>query len=222
MTSKHKKEPSYQFKFKDRCIVFIVAIMIRFLRRSVCWQYIGSTVRPENTACIVSCWHARLLMTPFILGQWSGPVIISDHKDGERIAAVFKKFGLHASRGSSSKGGARALLKIIRLAKEGASPGITPDGPRGPAQVVKAGVAQLAIKSGLPVLPVCYACNRFWRLSSWDKFYIPKPFAKGIVVVGEPMTAKAGESHQVFTQRLQIAMDKAQQIADDYFSKLTA
>jgi len=205
-------------KRKDKLIVHLVAIIIRLLRFTVRWQYIGSTIRPENTPCIISCWHSRLLMTPFIIGKWQGPVIISDHRDGELIAAVFGKFGLQASRGSSSKGGARALLKLIRLAKAGASPGVTPDGPRGPAQVVKAGIAQIAIKSSLPVVPVCYACNRFKRLSSWDKFYIPKPFAKGIVVVGEPLYAKDGESIESFTQRIQQAMDTNQQQADSYFS----
>lgn len=203
---------------KDKFIVRLVSILIRFFRLSVRWQYIGSAVRPENTPCIVSCWHSRLLMTPFMLGKWNGPVIISDHRDGELIAAVFAKFGLQASRGSSSKGGARALLKLIKIAKEGASPGITPDGPRGPAQVVKAGIAQLALKSKLPVLPVCYATNNHWRLSSWDKFYIPKPFAKGIVVVGEPLCATDGETTASFTARIQQAMDKSQQQADSYFS----
>ncbi len=203
---------------KDKLIIHLVALIIWFLRYTTRWQYIGSDIRPENTSCIISCWHGRLLMTPFILGKWQGPVIISDHKDGERIAAVFAKFGVKASRGSSSKGGARALLKLIRLAKEGASPGITPDGPRGPVQVVKPGVAQLSIKAALPVLPVCYATSRYWRLSSWDKFYIPKPFAKGVVVIGQPLLPEADESTEAFTQRIQLAMDENQRQADSFFN----
>jgi len=204
-------------RFRDKIIVTVVTFAIRFLRHTVRWHHIGSTARPENTPCIVSCWHSRLLMTPFLLGRWTGPLVISDHNDGELIAAVFSNFGLKASRGSSSKGGARALLKVIRMAKEGASPGITPDGPRGPAQEVKAGVAQLALKANLPVLPVCYASSRNWRLSSWDKFYIPKPFSKGIVVVGEPLFANQNETIASFTTRIQQAMDKNQQQADTYF-----
>ena len=205
-------------RFKDKCIVHIVTFSIRFLRSSVRWQYIGSPVRPENTPCIISSWHSRLLLTPLLLGKWKGPLVISDHRDGELIAAVFAKFDLQASRGSSSTGGAKALLSVIRLAKQGLSPGITPDGPRGPAQVVKDGVAQIAIKSSLPVLPVCYATKWHWRLSSWDKFYVPKPFSKGVVVVGEPLYAENNESAETLKHRVQLAMDETQQKADAYFS----
>jgi len=205
-------------RLKDKVIVALVSLCIRILRHTIRWQYTGSNIRPENTPCIVSCWHARLLLMPFLLGKWQGPLVISEHKDGELIAAVFARFGLKAARGSSSKGGAKALLGVIKLARQGASPGITPDGPRGPAQVVKPGTAQIALKSELPILPVCYAANRYWRLSSWDKFYIPKPFAKGIVVVGEPLFAQKGETPESLTRRIQQAMDQAQQQADHYFT----
>lgn len=205
-------------RFKDRLIVWSVTRLIRFLRATVRWTYIGSSIRLDNTPCIISSWHARLLLTPLLLGKWQGPLIISDHRDGELISAVFSSFGLEASRGSSSTGGARALLQVIRMAKAGHSPGITPDGPRGPAQVVKDGVAQIALKSGLPIVPVCYATNRHWRLSSWDKFYIPKPFSKGIVVVGEPLYAHPNETAQTLTTRIQQAMDTNQTTADNYFN----
>jgi len=206
-------------RLKDKLIVWAVTCVIRFLRASVRWTYIGSNIRPENTPCIISSWHARLLLTPLLLGKWQGPLIISDHRDGELIAAVFAKFGLEASRGSSSTGGAKALLKVIRMAKQGYSPGITPDGPRGPAQVVKDGVAQIAIKSGLPIVPVCYATNRHWRLPSWDKFYVPKPFSKGVVVIGEALYPNHDETAQAFTIRIQQAMDTNQTTADYYFKE---
>jgi len=204
-------------RLKDKLIVWSVSLLIRFLRRSVRWQYIGSGIRPENTPCIISSWHSRLLLTPLLLGKWQGPLVISDHRDGELIAAVFAKFDLQASRGSSSTGGAKALLSVIRLAKQGHSPGITPDGPRGPAQVVKDGVAQIAIKSKLPILPVCYATQWHWRLSSWDRFYVPKPFSKGVVTIGEPLYAQDNETTDAFKQRIQHAMDDTQQQADSFF-----
>ncbi len=202
---------------KNKLIVFIATVVIWFLRYSIRWQHIGSQARPSNTPCIVSFWHARILMVPLLIGEWTGPAIVSHHNDGELITRTFAHFGVKASRGSSSNGGARALLKVIRAAKEGACPGITPDGPRGPRQTVKTGVAQLALKSNLPVLPVCYATNRQWRLPSWDKFYLPKPFSKGIVVIGEPLYADEGEAIASFTQRIQQAMDINQQQADTYF-----
>ncbi len=201
---------------KYRLIIAMVSVLVWFFKHTIRWQYIGSDVRPETSPCVVCYWHGRLLMTPFLLDGWRGPVIISDHKDGELIAGVYENFGVTASRGSSSKGGARALLKVLRMAKMGYSPGITPDGPRGPFQVAKAGAAQISLKSGLPILPVCYATRHFKRLSSWDKFYLPKPFSKGVVVVGEPLSAQQGESVNDFTARIQVAMDNNQQLADDY------
>jgi lysophospholipid acyltransferase (LPLAT)-like uncharacterized protein len=204
--------------FKHRIIVFLTTIIIWLLIRSIRWQDIGSKARPENTQSIVCFWHARLLMMPLLVGKWVGPGIVSHHTDGELITKIFMNFGFTAARGSSSNGGARALLKLIRIAKDGASPGITPDGPRGPAQVIKAGTAQLAMKSNVPVLPVCYATSRYWRLSSWDKFYIPKPFSKGVAVFGEPLYVEDNETTESFTQRIQQAMDKTQQRADNFFS----
>ncbi len=204
---------------KHRLIIATVTLAIRFIRSTIRWQYLGSDIRPENTPCIISCWHARLLLMPFLLGKWQGPLIISDHKDGELIAAVFAKFDIQASRGSSSKNGAKVLLDVIRQAKQGLSPGITPDGPQGPAEQVKPGIAQISIKSGLPVVPVCYASSRFKRLSSWDKFYIPKPFSKGVVVIGAPLLRIESESIEDFTRRIQQAMDETQTKADIYFQR---
>ncbi|MDQ7057100.1 MAG: lysophospholipid acyltransferase family protein [Ghiorsea sp.] len=205
-------------RMKDRLIVWAATLIIRFLHRSIRWQYIGSEARPENLQCIISFWHARLLMTPLLVGKWTGPGIVSHHKDGELITRIFMNFGFTAARGSSSKGGARALLKLIRITRDGASPGITPDGPRGPAQLVKNGVAQIAIKSHVPILPVCYATQWHWRLSSWDRFYVPKPFSKGVVVIGEPLYAQDGESIEAFKQRIQCVMDDTQKQADTFFA----
>ncbi len=204
---------------KHRIIVWLVTAIIWLLVRMIRWQFSGSKARPENLQCIVSFWHARLLMTPLLVGKWTGPGIVSHHKDGELITRIFMNFGFTAARGSSSNGGARALLKLIKITKTGASPGITPDGPRGPAQRVKPGVAQLSTKAELPVLPVCYATNRYWRLSSWDKFYVPKPFSKGVVVFGEPLSIAEDESLEAFTGRIQHAMDETQTKADTYFQR---
>jgi len=207
--------------FKQRVIVWIVRNIAWFLLKSVRWEFKGSGLHPETFHCVVSCWHNRLLMTPLLFQGWRGPLIISDHSDGEMIAALFERFGLIASRGSSSKGGARALLKVIRMAKDGYSPGVTPDGPRGPIYEVKPGAAQIAIKSGLPILPICFATNKNWRLSSWDKFYVPKPFSRGVVITGEPIIAESGETTELFTARVQQHMTKNQQLADSYFTEDT-
>jgi len=203
--------------FKQKLIVGLVTTLVWFLHKSVRWQYIGSGIHPAKTPCVFSVWHNRLLMMPVLFKGWVGPGIISDHSDGELIASVFNNFGMQASRGSSSKGGARALLKVIRQAQAGNSPGVTPDGPRGPIYITKPGAAQIALKAGLPVVPACYATNRQWRLNSWDKFYVPKPFSKGVVVVGDAIYAQTDESLESFTNRVQLAMVSNQEQADNYF-----
>lgn len=202
---------------KQRLIVWMIRHIAWFLYKSVTWQFSGSGIHPETTHCVLAFWHNRLLMVPLLMQGWRGPAIISNHADGEMIAALFEHFGLIASRGSSSKGGARVLLEVIRMGKKGYSPGVTPDGPRGPLYVAKPGAAQIAMKSGLPLVPVCYATNRHWRLGSWDKFYVPKPWAKGYVLVGEPVLAADNESLEDFTIRVQAAMQANQQAADSYF-----
>ena len=94
-------------------------------------------------------------------------------------------------RGSSTHTGARALRDYYTaLTKEKVSPVLTPDGPRGPRFKFKPGALLLAQMSGRPILPMAYAASRAW-LVKWDKFVIPKPFARIVIAIGEPVTCRA-------------------------------
>jgi lysophospholipid acyltransferase (LPLAT)-like uncharacterized protein len=127
-------------------------------------------------------------------------ILISEHGDGEIIARVAEALGYRSVRGSSSRGAERALLGMIREVKEGSEVAITPDGPRGPAQHFAPGAAIIAQRSGAPLLPLTAFADRAWRLKSWDRFLIPKPFARVVVTYGEPWRADGLTAREAATQ----------------------
>ncbi|MGD8407189.1 MAG: lysophospholipid acyltransferase family protein [Thiohalophilus sp.] len=113
--------------------------------------------------------------------------LISPSRDGEVPAKIAESWGLRAIRGSSNRTGARALKELYELiTRDGISPVNTSDGPTGPLHKFKPGAIMLAQMSGAPILPLSWAADRYWQLSSWDRFIIPKPFAKIVINVGEP------------------------------------
>ena len=155
--------------------------------------------------CVFAFWHARLLPLAFTHRGRGIGVLISRHHDGELIARVVERLGFTTARGSSTRGGEAGVRDMLRLAERGHPLAITPDGPRGPAEVAKAGVVMIASRSGLPVLPVVSSASRAWRLSSWDGFRIPWPFARVVVAYGEPIHVPARlPDDQVETWRIRI------------------
>jgi lysophospholipid acyltransferase (LPLAT)-like uncharacterized protein len=108
---------------------------------------------------------------------------------------------------------------MVRLARENCDIGITPDGPRGPAEVVKPGVATLACLTKRPVIPMAYSCSRFKRLSSWDRFMFPYPFSRAVFVWGEPLSCREGEEQEEFRKRVEAALKEVTARADGFFPK---
>lgn len=109
---------------------------------------------------ILAFWHAQQLMIPLGYRGAGSHVLISQHGDGEIIARIIDRFGHRAVRGSSTKGGAGALRALIKLGRSGRDVVVTPDGPKGPRQVAKLGVVQLAKATGLPIVPLAFACSK--------------------------------------------------------------
>jgi hypothetical protein len=109
---------------------------------------------------IVAFWHGRQLMMPLACAGRRLYVLISEHRDGELIARIQRRFGFGAVRGSTTRGGARALRQLARVGRAGADLAVTPDGPRGPRCVAQAGVVQLAKLTGLPILPLTFAASK--------------------------------------------------------------
>jgi lysophospholipid acyltransferase (LPLAT)-like uncharacterized protein len=148
---------------------------------------------------LYTLWHGEMLP---VLYQHRVPtaVMISEHRDGEIIASIVKMFGASAFRGSSSRGGARALLEGVRLLRNGTDVAITPDGPRGPLHSYAPGALLLAYRAGVSVVPIVAHVDRAWRLRSWDAFVIPKPFARVTIVYGTPSPVAGVDARDVATQ----------------------
>jgi lysophospholipid acyltransferase (LPLAT)-like uncharacterized protein len=135
---------------------------------------------------IMAFWHGRILPATYYFRRRGIVVITSENFDGEWIAGIIERFGYGTSRGSTSRGGPRALLQLSRDLAAGRPAGFTVDGPRGPARVSQPGAIWLAKASGHPVLPFHCEADRAWTLGSWDRTQIPKPFATVAISVGEP------------------------------------
>jgi lysophospholipid acyltransferase (LPLAT)-like uncharacterized protein len=110
--------------------------------------------------------------------------LVSQHRDGQFIGAVVRRFGILPILGSTTRGGAAGLRNLVTVLKRGGLIGITPDGPRGPRRQAAAGVAQLAALAGVPVLPCAAHTKRRIRLNTWDRMPVPLPFGQGVIVCG--------------------------------------
>jgi lysophospholipid acyltransferase (LPLAT)-like uncharacterized protein len=136
---------------------------------------------------IMAFWHGRILPATIFFRGRGIVVITSENFDGEWIAGIIERFGYGTARGSTSRGGRRALLQLVRDMEAGNPTGFTLDGPRGPARVAQPGAVWLAKTTGNPVLPFHVEADRYWTVNSWDQTQIPKPFATVALVVGEPL-----------------------------------
>jgi hypothetical protein len=127
---------------------------------------------------IYCCWHSRILQVAYAFRGCGITTVVSASRDGDKAVALAGRWGHTFIRGSSSKQGIQALRQCVDVLESGGRVTLIPDGPRGPREVAKPGVAQLALLSGAPIVPVRATSSRAWRFSSWDRFALPKPFAK--------------------------------------------
>jgi len=142
--------------------------------------------------CIFALWHARMLPLIYAYRGLGVAALVSHSRDGALIAGVIERIGYVVARGSSSRGGQEGFNELVRFAEQGRSLTVTPDGPRGPREVVKPGLVRLASRTGLPVLPVSSASRSAWILRSWDGFRVPRPFARVWISYGDPVHVPAG------------------------------
>lgn len=139
----------------------------------------------------MACWHGELLLIPYAYLRYKKTpnvkLFISEHFDGELIAKTLSFFGFGTIRGSTTRGGAKALIKAIKDVKEGSDIGITPDGPKGPRHEVQDGIIAIAQKTKKNIVLVEIKPTKYWQLKSWDKFVIPKPFCEVNYFISEPL-----------------------------------
>ncbi|WP_419186127.1 lysophospholipid acyltransferase family protein [Rohdeia mirabilis] len=136
---------------------------------------------------LLALWHGRMVLGIVAHQGHDLSILVSHSKDGELMHRLLGRFGFGTVRGSTSRGAPRALREMLRDLKQGRGVVVTPDGPRGPLHRMNAGLAWMSRATGYPVVPIGFATNSGWVLPSWDRFVIPKPFARIGIVYGEPM-----------------------------------
>jgi lysophospholipid acyltransferase (LPLAT)-like uncharacterized protein len=157
-------------------------------------------------ARVYAFWHGRLLVPAATVRGNGTAVMVSRHADGEVIARIVERLGFATVRGSSTRGGATALHDAIAGLRAGRSTVVTPDGPRGPLEVAHPGAVFAASRAGVPLVPVGVGVRGAWRLRSWDRFRIPRPFTTVALVLGEelrPPPDLEGESLEAWRRRLE-------------------
>lgn len=148
-------------------------------------------LRAARRNFIFSLWHGQLLPLLWHHRNEGVVLLISEHRDGELVARAAESLGYALVRGSTTRGADRALISVIRELQAGREVAITPDGPKGPAGKYAPGALIASQRSGAAIVPVVAVADRAWRLKSWDRFMIPKPFARVTVAYGDPASVLA-------------------------------
>ncbi|TGK11659.1 DUF374 domain-containing protein [Leptospira fletcheri] len=221
-----KMDPPEKDGLKRKLLVWLVPTLVVFLQRIIGLTSslieIGKeefdSLFKSRKPFILSIWHTNVLYSPYLHRGRKVAVLISESKDGDFITGVVHRFGNTSIRGSSSKGGSKALKAMIVHLKKNLPAAFTPDGPRGPALIVQPGLIASAQVSQVPIVPFHYECTRQWVLEkSWDKHRVPKPFTTFVVSYGKPIWIPRNLTEEEFEfQRLlvQDAMMLNKQIAE--------
>lgn len=187
-------------RFKVSAGIFLLGWLIRLLVRTYRVEVVAGAeriekLRQESIPVVIAGWHEGLLASgTFLLDSLISrgfplALLVSLSRDGEILARIARKLGMEVVRGSSSRGGLGGLRRLYRtISRGGLSVGLAPDGPRGPARECKPGVLLLAQIAGVRILPIASAASSAWRLGSWDRMIVPRPFARVTIVLGEPLS----------------------------------
>jgi hypothetical protein len=178
-------------RVKAAVIAGLAYPLIALLGRTLRWkveglEHLDAVVRSGRQP-VMAFWHGRILPATYFFRRRGIVVITSENFDGEWIARIIERFGYGTARGSTSRGGRRALLQLVRDMEAGKPAGFTLDGPRGPAKQAQPGAVWLAGATGNPLLPFHLEASSHWTARSWDRTQVPKPFATVALVVGAPI-----------------------------------
>ena len=187
--------------------IALIGITVRFEIRG--WENFES-IQSDGRQPIYTFWHDRIFLGTYVWRKRGIVVMTSKSFDGEYIARFIQRFGYGAIRGSSSRGGSKALVEMIKAMRAGLPMAFTVDGPRGPRYVAKAGPVLLAKKTGNPLMPFIVEANRYWTSRSWDKMQIPRPFTRALLIIAKPIYAAAAgpaADPDTVVQELQSSLD---------------
>ncbi|MDA8016888.1 MAG: lysophospholipid acyltransferase family protein [Thermoanaerobaculia bacterium] len=219
---------------RGRVLLWLAARLLRVivgaLGRSwrvevVAGQAVLRGLQTDENPALLAFWHNRSVIAARVLWrqvQRRGrplALLASESRDGELVAGLARAWGMQLVRGSTTRGGQRAMWGLFKAIRNGASPVVAPDGPLGPMYEVKDGILFLSEASGSPIVPLGFAADRVWRIRSWDRLIVPKPFARVAVALGEPwVVAATGDEIDARTgprQRAKDAIDDATRQAEE-------
>lgn len=202
--------------WRARCLIAFGYRLLQVWARTLRFEIedrAGVIGTPPNERYIGALWHNRLLLLPFVIKRYlpvrRGAALISASRDGAILADLVERFDFEVVRGSSSRQGASAMRQLADIIASGQDVVITPDGPRGPAYELGQGIVFLAQQSGAAVVPINMEYSSCWRVKSWDRFILPRPFSTVRVIFGPPHRVAPTSNEEEFErerQRLQEAM----------------
>ena len=214
-------------------VSLVGAGLLSLLNFSIRWKRVGfdgtEASWPAGDPRIIIFWHGQQLLMPWIYRHFKTPlarritVLSSHHKDGRFAASILNRLGVDSIYGSSTRGGREALFKLIARLQHGSHIAITPDGPKGPPEKIKPGIIRIAQRSGAPIYPAAISADNKWVLGSWDKMFLPKPFGRALLIMGDPIFIPKEFSNEdelmKHTQIVQEALDKVTSRANEYWEQ---
>ncbi|HET7319638.1 MAG TPA: lysophospholipid acyltransferase family protein, partial [Nitrospirota bacterium] len=211
---------------REKVLSYIGWVLISIWSRTIRIQFIEKKIpdqlRAEGNNLIYAFWHGRQFLL-FHNHRNTGIVIpASESRDGDIQAGVLLHFGFDVVRGSSKRKGDRALLGLVDGLRKGKDIALAVDGPRGPIYEVKQGITYLAGKLNKPIVPVATSAKRFWILEKiWDKYMLPVPFTRGVIVYGEPIVVRGIQEEELESKRRELtdALNRVMSRADAYFHR---
>lgn len=183
-----KKPASKRFRFLVRCLSFLLWPVVCGWLKSIRIRTESSMELDPNDAAVIAFWHEHIVALSAWVMQYSARdhkpnFLISASKDGEYGTALVERFGGQVIRGSASRGGLKLFKQILRALEAGDLFMMASDGPTGPKRVFKMGTIQIANAAKVPIYALSVQCDNAWRLNTWDKMWIPKPFSQVKFVV---------------------------------------
>lgn len=201
------------FSFKERLMIRVADIafysLIRLIGKTVRFEIEGwenfEQIEQEGKIPIYTFWHNRIFIGTYFFRRRGIVVMTSQSLDGEYIARFIQRLGYGASRGSSTRGGIKSLVELIRLMKAGLPAAFTIDGPKGPKYVAKMGACLLAKKTGNPIMPFVFELKKKWEVGSWDNLQIPKPFTRAKLFIDKPIyLSESASDEELENKRLEL------------------
>jgi lysophospholipid acyltransferase (LPLAT)-like uncharacterized protein len=205
-----------------KIITSIVYLLLIFIGKTSSVKLLNYDIvlkfKKKKQPVIYSFWHNRLLYLAYLYRKKRVGVMVSLHRDGEYISEIMRKLKLVPIRGSTTRGGIKALIEIIKYTKNsGYDSAFTPDGPRGPKYEIQDGILLASKKSKAPILPITWNAKYKIVLNTWDNFIIPLPFNKFIVLYGNPIWVNENDDLNIKKIELKSEMMRILKIVENYF-----